>query len=84
MYPWLSWNSLCGPGWPQIGRDSPASASAGIKGVHPSLFLISNRLLDTSIWNSEGSFAGDGWEPENLGTQTVVAWAQKGLSEEIS
>ena len=36
---WLSWNSLCRPGWPQTHRDPPASVSlsAEIKGVrhHP-------------------------------------------------
>jgi hypothetical protein len=33
--PWLSWNSLCGPGWPQTQK-SPCLClpSAGIKGVH--------------------------------------------------
>ena len=24
--PWLSWNPLCGPGWPQTHRNPPASA----------------------------------------------------------
>lgn len=27
MHPWLAWNSLCRPGWPQTYRDSPASVS---------------------------------------------------------
>lgn len=32
--PWLSWISLCRPGWPQILRNPPSSA-AGFKGMHP-------------------------------------------------
>ena len=28
MYPWLSWNSLCRPGWLQTHRDPPASVFA--------------------------------------------------------
>jgi len=27
MKPWLAWNSLCRPDWPQTHRDPPASAS---------------------------------------------------------
>jgi hypothetical protein len=42
--PWLSWNSLCSPGWPQSHRDPSASAfqMLGLKAcaTPPSLFLF--------------------------------------------
>jgi hypothetical protein len=35
VYPWLSWNSLCGPGWPQTQKSACLCLpSSGIKGVH--------------------------------------------------
>ena len=34
VYPWLSWNSLCRPGWPQIQQSTCLCLpSAGIKGL---------------------------------------------------
>jgi hypothetical protein len=34
LKPWLSWNSLCRPGWPQTQRSTCLCLpSAGIKGV---------------------------------------------------
>jgi hypothetical protein len=34
VYPWLSWNSLCRPGWPQTQKSACLCLpSAGIKGV---------------------------------------------------
>jgi hypothetical protein len=35
VYPWLSWNSLCRPGWPWTQKSACLCLrSAGIKGVH--------------------------------------------------
>jgi hypothetical protein len=35
VYPWLSWNSLCRPGWPRTQKSACLCLpSAGIKGVH--------------------------------------------------
>jgi hypothetical protein len=35
VYPWLSWNSLCRPGWPRTQKSSfLCLPSAGIKGMH--------------------------------------------------
>jgi hypothetical protein len=35
VLPWLSWNSLCRPGWPQTQKSTCLCLpSAGIKGVH--------------------------------------------------
>lgn len=33
VLPWLSQNSLCGPGWNQTHRDLPVSASQGVLGL---------------------------------------------------
>jgi hypothetical protein len=34
VYPWLSWNSLCRPGWPRTQKSACLCLqSAGIKGV---------------------------------------------------
>jgi hypothetical protein len=34
VYPWLAWNSLCGPGWPGTQKSTCLCLpSAGIKGV---------------------------------------------------
>jgi hypothetical protein len=45
VYPWLSWNSLCRPGWPQTQKSVCfCLPSAGIKGVrhhHPAVWKYS-------------------------------------------
>lgn len=43
MQPWLAWNSLCRPGWPQTPRDT--STSAVIKGTCFGALLILICLL---------------------------------------
>jgi hypothetical protein len=43
VQPWLSWNSLCRPGWPRTQKSACLCLpSAGIKGVchHARLFLV--------------------------------------------
>jgi hypothetical protein len=50
VYPWLSWNSLCRPGWPPTQKSACLCLpNAGIKGVRhhrPALcFLCMLRLL---------------------------------------
>jgi hypothetical protein len=46
VWPWLSWNSLCRPGWPRTQKFTCLcllSASAGIKGVchqHSAVFFF--------------------------------------------
>jgi hypothetical protein len=45
VQPWLSWNSLCRPGWPRTQKStSLCLSSAGIKGVRHHTWL--NFLLD--------------------------------------
>jgi hypothetical protein len=51
MQPWLSWNSLCRPGWPRTQKSACLCLpSAGIKGVRhharlPHKFLIGSEFL---------------------------------------
>ena len=56
VYLWLSWNSLCNPGWSQTQRSACLYLlSAGIKGVHhyhhPATFVIP-RSRFTFLWHS--------------------------------
>ena len=45
VYPWLSWNSLCRPGWPRTQKSACLCLpSAGIKGVHHHARLTCNIL----------------------------------------
>jgi hypothetical protein len=47
VYPWLSWNSLCRPGWPQTQKSACLCLpSAGIKGVRHHAWLASVFLGD--------------------------------------
>jgi hypothetical protein len=48
VYPWLSWNSLCRPGWPRTQKSACLCLpSAGIKGVcyHAWLFQFSETCV---------------------------------------
>jgi hypothetical protein len=45
VLPWLSWNSLCRPGWPQTQKSTCLCLpSAGIKGVHHHRLAVSKLL----------------------------------------
>ena len=44
VYPWLAWNPLCRPGWPQTQRDLPAFATT-FQLVHPLMPLLVCVLL---------------------------------------
>jgi hypothetical protein len=56
VYLWLSWNSLCRPGWPRTQKSSCLCLpSAGIKGVHhhhPAMDLCINchLLQEKPLW----------------------------------
>ena len=59
---WLSWNSLCRPGWPQTQKSSCLCLpNAGIKGVHhhqaPSYFLRQRQILNLE-WIVSDRLAG--------------------------
>jgi hypothetical protein len=72
VYSWLSWNSLCKPGWPQTRRSAwLCLLSAGIKGVlHQCLFVCLSVCL---ILGSLLSFL---WrEGENIFFQYVSSLA---------
>jgi hypothetical protein len=54
VYPWLSWNSLCRPGWPQTQKSACLCLpSAGIKGMRhhcpASIILFSSIFPPTSF-----------------------------------
>jgi hypothetical protein len=50
VYPWLSWISLCRPGWPQTHKPTCLCLpSAGIKGVCHHTQPQGNSYKDTSI-----------------------------------
>jgi hypothetical protein len=51
---WLSWNSLCRPGWPQTQKSTCLCLpSAGIKGVShhcPAKIFLSTQLFSSVVW----------------------------------
>jgi hypothetical protein len=70
VYPWLSWNSLCRPGWPRTQKSTCLCLpSAVIKGMHPHTRLlfycflrqgyIQPRLASTSSYSRELSWTPD-------------------------
>ena len=52
VYPWLSWNSLSRPNWPQTHRDLPAAASQllRLKACATTARLIRVLMYETESW----------------------------------